>query len=263
MKLRTEGQQAQHGRRGKLLDQETEQLDGRGIGPVQVLPYGEDGLLPGLLDEPRDQGIEGLLPLLVRRQSQGCVLAGRVEAEEGGQERDRLLEREDVNSQKALELDEFLSGPFAWLERQTPFKVVHDWIEGAVGMVGRAAKRPVRTPVRGGLFAHHLDQARLANAPLATQEYRVARSGHAERPPPTQERHLILAPHERAQAPSGPHVEAGMTLGVGDNSVEGPGLGHALERMRTQLVDREVPLHESMGRCADHDGVGGCQPLDA
>jgi hypothetical protein len=68
--LRTEGQHVQHRHSGRLFNQEPKHFQRRGVGPVQVFPGHQHRLPLGLRDHPRQQGVQRLLFLLLRRHHQ-------------------------------------------------------------------------------------------------------------------------------------------------------------------------------------------------
>ena len=63
LKMGTTGEQHQEGSRGCLVDQETNQLQGRRVSPVQVFQDKEDRVTFGKFQEDGDDGFQGLLPL--------------------------------------------------------------------------------------------------------------------------------------------------------------------------------------------------------
>ena len=63
LKMRTTREQHQEGSRGCLVQEETKQLQGRGVRPVQVFQDKEDRLSCGKSQEDGHKGFEGLLPL--------------------------------------------------------------------------------------------------------------------------------------------------------------------------------------------------------
>ena len=58
-------QDMQHRHRGRLLDDEPEQLQRGGVGPVQVFPHRQHGLTFGLCCQPCDQHVQRLLFLVL------------------------------------------------------------------------------------------------------------------------------------------------------------------------------------------------------
>jgi hypothetical protein len=69
------GQQRQDTGGGALIDQETEEFQRRRIDPVQVFHDKEQGLLRGDVQQDRQQGLEGLLLLLLGRHGQGGIIS--------------------------------------------------------------------------------------------------------------------------------------------------------------------------------------------
>jgi hypothetical protein len=63
LKMGTTGQEHQEGSRGCLVKEETNQLQGRGVSPVQVFQDKEDRLTFSKFQEEGDDGFQGLLPL--------------------------------------------------------------------------------------------------------------------------------------------------------------------------------------------------------
>ena len=69
------GPQRQDAGGGALIDQEGEQLQGGRIDPVQVFHHKEHRLLGGNAQQDRQQGVQGLLLLLLGRHGQGRIVS--------------------------------------------------------------------------------------------------------------------------------------------------------------------------------------------
>ena len=73
LKLGPTGQQGQEPGRRPLLHQQGEELQRRGVDPVQVFHHKEDGLLLRQRQQPGQQGFQGFLLLPLGRQRQGRI----------------------------------------------------------------------------------------------------------------------------------------------------------------------------------------------
>ena len=99
----TKGQQRQDAGGGALIDQEAEQLQRGRIDPVQVFHDEEHRLLGGDAQQDRQEGVQGLLLLLLGRYSQGGIVRGQREREERGKEGHGLRQRQAILHQEPLQ----------------------------------------------------------------------------------------------------------------------------------------------------------------
>src|SRR5262249_34395023 len=98
----TKGQQYQDARSGALIDQETEQLQRGRIDPVQVFHDKEQRLLHGDSQQDRQQSMQELLLLLLGRQSQGDIVSGQRQREEGSKKGHGLRQWQAILHQETL-----------------------------------------------------------------------------------------------------------------------------------------------------------------
>ena len=72
--MRTTRERHQESSRRCLVQQEPEQLQGRGVRPVQVFQDKEDRVMFGNLQEDGDNSFQRLLALPLGRNSERCIL---------------------------------------------------------------------------------------------------------------------------------------------------------------------------------------------
>src|SRR5262249_40841040 len=136
--VRTKGKQRQDADRGALINQETEQLQRGRIDPVQVFHDKEHWLLRRNAEEDGQEGVQGLLPLLLRRHMYGGIVSAQRQGEESGKEGDSLRQWQAILYQKSLQFTELLLCGLLPVEAQPhPFQPRHHRIQGPA---------PVRTP---------------------------------------------------------------------------------------------------------------------
>ena len=82
LKLRTAGQQGKQTGRGSIVDEQGEELQCRGIDPVQIFDYKQHRLPRCLSQEPGQQGVQGLLPLPLGCQGERGVAFGEWQREQ-------------------------------------------------------------------------------------------------------------------------------------------------------------------------------------
>src|SRR4029450_19550 len=116
--VRTKGEQRQDTGGRALIDQEAEQLERGRIDPVQVFHDKEHGLLGRNAQQDRQQGLEGVLLLLLGREVQGSIVGGQRKGEQGGKEGGDLRQRQAILYQEALEFAQLLLGRLLALEAQ-------------------------------------------------------------------------------------------------------------------------------------------------
>src|SRR5262245_26915527 len=93
---------------GALIDQEAEKLQRGRIDPVQIFHDKEHRLLRGNAPQDRQQGVQRLLLLLLRRYGQGGIVRRQREREERGQEGYRLRQRQAILYQEPFEFANLL-----------------------------------------------------------------------------------------------------------------------------------------------------------
>src|SRR5262245_41834322 len=92
----TKGQQRQDTGGRALVDQEAEKLQRRRIDPVQVFHDKEHGLLGRNAQQRRQESLQGLLLLLLRRHGQGGIVSSQRYGEQGGIQGYGLRQREAI-----------------------------------------------------------------------------------------------------------------------------------------------------------------------
>src|SRR5262249_31430858 len=107
-KVGPKGPQRQDVRGGTLINQQVEELQGGRIDPVQVFHDKEHRLLGGDAQEDRQEGLQRLLLLLLRRFGQRGIISGQWEREDGGKEGDSFCEWQTILHQEPLEFAQLL-----------------------------------------------------------------------------------------------------------------------------------------------------------
>jgi hypothetical protein len=169
------GKQRQDAGGGALVDEETEQIQGRRIDPVQIFHHKEDGLLRGNAQQDRQQRLQGPLLLLLGRQQQGRIRGRQWEGEQRRKEGYGLGQRQAILHQEALEFAEFLRRGLLPLEVECdPLQQLDPGIQGGVLVIRRTpAGRQPGLGLRRHLFLQHLHEARFANARFATEQHHL------------------------------------------------------------------------------------------
>ena len=75
---------------------------------MRVFHDKEQGLLRRDVQENRQEGVQGLLFLLLRRHGQGRIVRGQRQREEGGKERDRFGQWQAILYQESLQFAQLL-----------------------------------------------------------------------------------------------------------------------------------------------------------
>jgi hypothetical protein len=101
-----------------LIDQEAEQFQRGGVGPVQVFHDKEHRLLGRNALQNRQQGLQRPLLLLLRRPSQRRIVRWQRQGEDGRQEGHRLGQWEAILRQEPFEFAELLRWGLLPLEPQ-------------------------------------------------------------------------------------------------------------------------------------------------
>ena len=136
--LRAGRVQQQHRRRRRLLPEELEQLDRRGVGPHQVLDDQHGRLDRGRCEEPAGEGRHQALALLRRRAGEWRVAPGRQwESDQASQQGHALSGIEAGRGQRPLEEDEPLLRRFVALPGETLLDHLDHAEEGSAGVIRR------------------------------------------------------------------------------------------------------------------------------
>jgi hypothetical protein len=112
MKLGAAGQYGQHPGCGGLVQEEAEDLQRRGVRPVQVFPDREHRRPLRLREQPGNQGLVGFLPLPLGAQVQRWVVCRVWQHQQRGQERHDLCTRQAGCLQAPLQLGQLRLGIF-------------------------------------------------------------------------------------------------------------------------------------------------------
>jgi hypothetical protein len=112
------GEQRQDAGGGALIDQEAEQLQRGRIDPVQIFHDQEHGLLGRNAQLDRQEGVQGLLLLLLGRHSHRGIVSSQREGEQGGKKRHNLRQRQAILHQEPLQFAQLLRRGFLPLEAQ-------------------------------------------------------------------------------------------------------------------------------------------------
>jgi hypothetical protein len=97
-----------------VVDQAVQELQSRGIRPVEVLHHQTDGLPFRLLEQPLQHRFQGLLPLLLWREAEGRVMVFQWQREQRSKQRDVRLPGQPGMLQRPLQpLQLLLRGVFS------------------------------------------------------------------------------------------------------------------------------------------------------
>src|SRR5205823_10881646 len=156
--LRTEEQRNEHARLRDVIDQQTQELEGRRVGPVDVLKDDTSGVPLCRFQEPRDHGLKGLLllPLWSHRKRRIAMTGG--ERQQGRKQRDSLRQLEAEVIQHAFQGREPSFSTVVALKLQKILKKTDYGIESAVLVIGRTAGFKISYSFAGGAFLQHAQQ---------------------------------------------------------------------------------------------------------
>ena len=165
---------------------------------MQVFHDKEHRLLRGDAQQDRQQGVQGLLLLLLGRHGQGGIVRRQREGEKRRQEGHGLGQRQAVLHHEALEFAELLRrGLFARKAQRDPFQQINHRIQGRILVIGRTlARRQPRLGLSGHVFLQHLHQARFANARFPAEQHDLSDPLLDLRPALPQQPHVLLPPHQ-------------------------------------------------------------------
>src|SRR5215470_12662796 len=130
-----------------------------------------------------------------------------------------------------------------------------DRIQRALLMIWRGPPFKPRMRLVRDVLLDRLDQTRLADPRLATQEHHLSLPVFDLEPPFEQELHLLFAAHERREASADSHVEATLGFTSVQDAKHPRRRRDALERMQAEVLTGEPSLHEVVRGGTDHHRI--------
>jgi hypothetical protein len=127
---------------------------------MQVFHDEQHRLLGGDAQQNGQEGLQGLLLLLLGRHGQGGVGSGQRQRQEGGEEGHGLRQWQAILRQEPLEFAELLLMGLLPVEAQRhALQQIDHWIQGAVLVIRRAlARRQPRLRLGRHMFLQHLHE---------------------------------------------------------------------------------------------------------
>ena len=135
-------------------------------------------------------------------------------------------------------------------------------IKSAIGVIGRTAKGQARQPLGAHLRPQPLHQGRLANAGFAAEQHHLAVPGFALVPAAAQQPDFLIASDQERHP--GRHkllVMAGCCQQA-THTAHRHGLGDPGERMRSQVVQGKMPVHQPCRHGTDDHRIGRSEGLE-
>jgi hypothetical protein len=132
VKLGTRRQDETEAHRGALVNEQTQQLQGRGIDPVQVFHDEQDRLPLRFRVQPGEEGLQRLLALPLWRQGEGWIGVGQGERQQRRQERHGLGQCHTRCDQRGFQCPQLLVWRLRVVPPQQALQMVDDRVEGAL-----------------------------------------------------------------------------------------------------------------------------------
>src|SRR5262249_6771922 len=152
--------------------------------------------------QDREQGVQGLLLLLLGRHGQGDIVSSQREREEGGKERHSLCQWQAMLHQEAFQFTQLLLWELLPVEAQRhPLQQINYWIQGAVLIIGRTlARRQPCLRLGSHMFLQHLHETRFANARFAAEKHHLPYTVLDLGPALQKQPYFLFTAHEGRQA---------------------------------------------------------------
>ena len=247
----------------RSLDHHVEQLQRRGVGPVQVFIELEHGPLAGEPGQLLDQDLEGALLLALRTKVRGRVALISGHAHQRPDQRRRLVQLLGALSEHRLELGEPVRGFVTGGEARRPLELRDDRVEHTIGVVGRAEIAQCEVRLIGQLLTEGVQQPRLADARLARNQDDLAVAVLGPAPALHEHGQLVLTSDQRRQALPMEGFEAAIGGAFALNPEGGDRLCEALDQDWSEVGQLEQTADQPLGRLADDDAAGLGQRLQA
>ena len=152
--------------------------------------------------QDRQEGVQGLLLLLLGRHAQGGIIGAQRQGEEGGKEGHGLHQRQTILHQEPLQLAELLRRGLLPVEPQRhPLQQIDHRIQGTVLVIWRTLARcQPRLGLGGHLLRQHLHETRFADPRFSAEQHHLPEAVLDLCPALPQQRHFRLPAHQRGQA---------------------------------------------------------------
>jgi hypothetical protein len=240
-----------------VVGQLRQQVEQRGVGPVQVLDHEQDGLMLGAQERDLDQRVDGQLPLAVRRQVERRVAILERNRQELGEQRSHAREVEAVLRQEAVDLVEALLDRVVRPELQDALQVLDDRVEGRVHEVRRTGQADEEcVSGLGHKLLERPGQTRLSDTRLAGHEGDAAMTRPGSGPAAGQPAQLAPSTLHGGKPALDGDVEAGPRRTLVQHVVDRHRLRDAANALEAELAAVEVARDQPIRRGADHHRVG-------
>src|SRR5206468_12665796 len=113
-------------------NEQTQQLQGRGIDPVQVFHNEQDRLLLRFRIQPGQEGLQRFLALPLRRQGERWIGVGQGERQQRRQQRHGLGQRHTRRGQRDFQCPQLLGGRSVVVPPQQALQPIDNGGEGAL-----------------------------------------------------------------------------------------------------------------------------------
>jgi hypothetical protein len=235
------------------LDHEVKQLQGRGVGPVQVLVEFEHRPLARETGELLNQNLQGALLLLLRAEIEGRVARLARDAEQRPDQRHRLLQPIRRPREQRLQLLQLGRRPVVGRQGGRPLQLRDGRMQRAVGVVGRAEVPERDLRPAGHLLAQRPQQARFADPRLAGDQHHLAVALPGPGQALHQHRQLVLAPDQRRQALPVQGLETALGGAVTQHPPGPDRLVEPLEIAAPEILELEQAAHQASTPRVDDD----------
>ncbi|HEX4011812.1 MAG TPA: hypothetical protein VHX62_17455 [Solirubrobacteraceae bacterium] len=251
--LGPEGQDAQGRHAGETGDDPAQQLDGRRVGPVQVLDHEEQGLARRVGDQQRLEHVQRGGANVARGQRRPVAFGRSLDGEQIGQQRYRLDRVQAGLDHGVADGGQLVVGRLGAVQRQQPLQVADDRVQDGPAMMARALPGLGVAGVGTEPIQQLAHDPALADPGLAAQMHDRAVGPPGLLPCLGQPRQLAVAAHQRRQAPLAGDLQPGDRAGRTDHPVHADRTRHPLQRLGAERLEHEEPVHQVARGVADDD----------
>ena len=235
------------------LDHQTQKLLRGRVDPVYVLVDQEHRLFRREALELVNQYFQRALLLALRQQVERRVATFRRQAEQGCDQRYRLVQLVCAARQERLQLVEPGLEQIVVLEGGGALQLLDQRVQRAGRVMGRALIEQADVELVLEPYTQFPNEARLADPRLARQQHHLTFAVPGLLPAAQQKSDLLLTADKGCEAHGVPRLEAPLGSGLAGNPPRHEGFGEALEPLWAEVRQLEQTTDQLPGGRADDD----------
>jgi hypothetical protein len=234
------------------LDQQIEQLERRGIGPMQVFVELEHGAGAGQIFQLIEQNLQRALSVTLRRQVQWRKAPPGGYCQQISDQRHGFVRSLGHLAKQVLELGQSRLRAVLGDQACRPLQVRDHGMESTVGMMRRAEMAEDEVRLACEPFPQRTQQPGFADAGLARKQDHLAIALPGRCPALHQHRELMRAPDQRRDLATTQRLETALGPALALDSEDPDRLGESLQRLWSKVGEIEEAADQRLRVRPDH-----------